>query len=317
MGNLPAIRVTPSPTFGIVGVDYTGHFWLRHGIRGKSRTKVYLALFVCMVTKAVHIEIVSSLTTEAFLMALKRFVSRRGIPTKIFSDNATTFVGANSRLHALYNLFKSLAFQKQIIDFCSNSSIDWTFIPPRSPHVGGIWEAGIKILKRHLLREIGEAVLSYEELLTTVTHVEAILNSRPLIRPTDDAAEFNYLTPAHFLIGRPLTALPDPNALQQQSVRCHWNQTQNALANIWTRWTKEYLLSLQQRSKWTAVSPNIKTGTPVLLIDDNLPPLEWRLGVITQTFPGRDGRTRTVQVQTNAGSFVRHIHRLCPLPIHD
>lgn len=268
-----------------------------------------------MVTKAVHIEIVSNLTTENFLMALKRFTARRGLPSAIYSDNATTFVGANKRLEALHKLFQSLAFQKAVIDFCTNSRIKWHFIAPRSPHVGGIWEAGIKMLKRHLIKELGDTMLSYEQLLTVTTHVEAILNSRPLIRPTDDVSEFNYLTPGHFLIGRALKALPEPNYFEPKSLRSHWDSTQHALCTIWKRWSKEYLQSLQQRSKWNTASPNIALRTPVLIMDDNLPPLEWRMGIISQLFPARDGRVRTVEVKTQSGVFIRHINRLCPLPL--
>ncbi|XP_058446175.1 uncharacterized protein LOC131427206 [Malaya genurostris] len=152
MGNLPDYRVTPSPVFSNTGVDYAGPFLLKNEGRKTVPYKAYIAIFVCMTTKAIHIELVSNLTTANFIAALKRFISRRGMVSHMYSDNGTTFVGANHELAALRKLFEEQTHQTELNDFCIAKGIQWHFIPPRSPHFGGIWEASVKSVKHHIKR---------------------------------------------------------------------------------------------------------------------------------------------------------------------
>jgi hypothetical protein len=142
MGNLPACRLQPCRPFIKSGVNYAGPFIIKEGVYKRKRLlKAYIALFVCMTTKAVHIELVSDLTTDAFLATLKRFIARRGIVTDLFSDNGTNFVGANNELHNLEQLFKNQINGEKIVNTMANDQITWHFIPPRAPHFGGLWEA--------------------------------------------------------------------------------------------------------------------------------------------------------------------------------
>ncbi|XP_055542843.1 uncharacterized protein LOC129728429 [Wyeomyia smithii] len=174
MGDLPSYCVQPAPTFANTGVDFAGPFLLKSSSVGRKplTTKSYVCLFVCMLTRAIHIELVSDLTTEAFLTALRRFTSRRGIPSKMFSDNATNFVGAQNELVRLAEMFKNQLEVRKITEFCSRQGFEWSFIPPRSPHFGGVWEAGVKQVKFHLTRIVGDRRLSYEELYTTLTQIK-------------------------------------------------------------------------------------------------------------------------------------------------
>lgn len=134
MSDLPAERTSISRPLTTAGVDLTGAYSIKcTGHRTTRYNKVYIAFFVCFVTRAVHIESVMDLTTEAFLSALERFVSHQGLPKLIYSDNATNFVGS-------HNVFE----QSKILEFTSTNSIKWKFIPPRSPHQGGLWESAIK-----------------------------------------------------------------------------------------------------------------------------------------------------------------------------
>ncbi|XP_033363319.1 uncharacterized protein LOC117241540, partial [Bombus vosnesenskii] len=155
MGDLPAARITESRPFINVGIDYCGPFYIKERKdRNRRKIKVYVAIFVCLAVKAVHIELVSDLTSEAFIAALRRFIARRGFCVTISSDNGTNFVGANNELRELRNLLQSDDHKAQVQSFLADRRIEWHFIPPNSPHFGGLWEAAVKSFKRHLRRVV-------------------------------------------------------------------------------------------------------------------------------------------------------------------
>ncbi|UYV74134.1 hypothetical protein LAZ67_11002214 [Cordylochernes scorpioides] len=163
MGDLPIHRIIPSSPFSKTGIDFAGPFITKPNvIRTKVTLKSYIALFICFSTKAIHLEIVSDLSTPAFLAAFRRFISRRGKPSDIFTDNATNFKGAKNILNNIHQLVKDSSIQSYV----ANEHITWHFIPPSAPNFGGIWEAGIKSLKYHLLWCLKSAVLNFEELNT-------------------------------------------------------------------------------------------------------------------------------------------------------
>lgn len=176
MGDLPSKRLASDFPFKVCGVDYAGPFYVkdRKG-RGAKLSKCYLALFVCFTVKANHLGLVSDLTTSAFILALKRFISRRGKPTRIFSDNGTNFVGANSKLKALGKFLRDN--KGSILDSCANDNIEWRFIPSSSPHFGGLWEAGVKSTKYHFKRVVGNNRLTFEEMYTVFVQIECLLNA--------------------------------------------------------------------------------------------------------------------------------------------
>ncbi|GFW23809.1 hypothetical protein TNCV_4496861 [Trichonephila clavipes] len=211
MGNLPKHRVTLERPFFSCGIDYAGPVLIKcNKGRGTKSTKGYIALFVCLATKAVHIEAVGDLTTDSFIAALRRFSARRGAPRHIYSDNGTNFVGARRKLDEIRKLWLSLPTNEAISYYLSKSSIDWHFIPPSSPHFGGIWESGIRSVKFHLKRVLGETILTFEELTTLLTQIEGLLNSRPLSYVNDSDIEcISTLTPSHFLTGDVLLSVPE------------------------------------------------------------------------------------------------------------
>lgn len=166
MGELPKQRVTPSPPFSTCGVDYAGPIMVKQGVYRPRIVKSYIAVFVCMATKAIHLELVSDMTTDAFIAALRRFISRRGLVSQMHSDNGTNFRGAYHELHRLYELFKEQQEVNHIIQFCQTKEIEWHFIPPDAPEFGGLWEAAVKSAKTHMKKIIGNNVVTFEEMTT-------------------------------------------------------------------------------------------------------------------------------------------------------
>ncbi|XP_037952603.1 uncharacterized protein LOC119683069 [Teleopsis dalmanni] len=313
MGNLPKDRVSPTRPFFNSGVDFLGPVWIHYKIRGKKPCKAYIAVFCCFSTKAVHLEIVSDLTTNAFIYALQRFISRRGRCKNIYCDNATNFVGACKQLDELKSSIYSLTAQNQVTRFCTDKGMTFHFIPPRAPHFGGIWEAAVKSAKHHLKRSVNTLHLTYEELETVVVQIEAILNSRPITPQSSDPNDLIALTPGHFLIGEPLTAMPENSSVSSRSLPSCWKASAQIQQNFWSRWSNEYLNELQYRNKWKTEAENVKQGTMVIIKEDNTPPMEWPLGRIVRTYPGIDGKVRVVDVKTKNGIWKRPIHRLAPL----
>ncbi|XP_018373144.1 PREDICTED: uncharacterized protein LOC108767666 [Trachymyrmex cornetzi] len=221
MGELPAARVNPSPPFAHIGVDYAGPFNILPFVgRGQKTRKHYVALFVCLATRAVHLEMVEDYSADGFLSAFRRFSSRRGLPRRMYSDNGTNFHGADRELQ---RQFQSMMHDPAIRDSIAVDKVDWEFIPLAAPHFGGLWEAGVKSFKGHLRRAIGARTISRAEFATLLCQIEACLNSRPIAALSDDPSDMSALTPGHFLIGRPLIAGPEESVLEINADRLsHW-----------------------------------------------------------------------------------------------
>ncbi|XP_047038037.1 uncharacterized protein LOC124643200 [Helicoverpa zea] len=315
MGQLPSARVTPNKPFLCTGVDYAGPINIRVSKgRGNKSYKGYIALFICMSTRAVHIEVVSELSTKGFLAAYKRFVARRGRCAELYSDNGTNFVGAARELLVLYNAEKS-NFNAELAEYLATNGTEWHFIPPHAPNFGGLWEAGIKSTKYHLKRIIGNTTLTYEEMATVLAQVEACLNSRPLSY-VEDEDKVDILTPAHFLIGEPAVLVPDSNYEKANiSSLQRWQLQQRMMQEFWRRWSHDYLHQFLQRRKWAHQIPEPSVGTVVLVKEDDMPPGKWLLGRIEQKHCGPDGIARVVTLRTKASIIKRPVSKLCVLPM--
>lgn len=318
MGDLPAVRIQKvQRPFVNVGVDFAGPIIIRSMVkRSRVNMKAYIAIFVCLSTKAMHIETVSSLSTTAFISCLKRFVARRGFPSTIHSDNGTNFIGTSRELSEVY---KHLAEHGQeIAGYLAKHEVQWKFIPPSAPNFGGIWEAGVKSVKGHLRKLTGDTKFTFEELSTFLSQIEAILNSRPICPMSIDVTDLNVLTPGHFLIGQPLISVPEHDVTDIPLNRLsRFQYIQRLVQEFWIKWKRDYLNHLQSRSKWTTLTDNIKEGDMVVLHRDDIPPMQWDLGRISKCYSGPDGLIRVVDVTTAHSTYKRSISKISRLPSLD
>lgn len=311
MAALPRPRVTPAPPFSSSGVDYCGPFQLRIGTqRTRTLTKTYVVIFVCMATKAVHIDVAHDLSTRAFLNVFTRFTSRRGPCSHLYSDNGTAFVGANRILQQDLAEWRNAYTQQQV----ANSGTQWHFITPAAPHQGGLWEAAVKSAKRHLRRVVGEQSMFFDSFYTLLARIEACLNSRPLIPLHDSFDDRLALSPADILTGRSFVAVPEPpvpdvprNRLKQ------YQHVQYLHEQFWRKWNDEYLATLQARNKWQRPADNLQINDIVVIRHENLPPTKWRLGRIIATHPGPDGLIRNVTIRHEKGTCDRAVQKVCRL----
>lgn len=313
MAPLPPARCSSdAPVFSHTAVDYAGPLYVR-SLPGPGYTahKCYIAVFVCLSVKAVHIELVHSLSTRSFLEAFDRFTADRGLVTEMYSDNGTAFTGANNELK---RVFKQALLDEKFQSNLAVKGIHWNFIPPNSPHFGGLHEAGVKSMKTHLSRIIGKFTPSVEELNTIIKRIQACLNSRPLVRPHDTPDDLDVLTPGHFLIGRELLAPPVPCLLKlHDNVLARWQRGQKIVQSFWKKYINYYLSTLQSRNKWRQNLNQIKLNDIVILKNDNNPPCKWTIGRIVREYPGPDKIKRVFDVQTKTGIYTRNITRMCKL----
>ncbi|XP_052470971.1 uncharacterized protein LOC128027405 [Carassius gibelio] len=306
MADLPVERILPDlPPFTNVGLDYFGPIEVK---RGRSTIKRYGVLFTCMSSRAVHLEVAFSLDTDSCIHALRRFVCRRGQVKHIRSDNGTNLVGAQVELKkALMMLDKS-----KIQDALLPDGIEWSFNPPAASHHGGVWERLIRSVRYVLNSTLHQQSIDDEGLQTLFCEVEAILNNRPLSTVSSDPYDLEPLTPNHILLLKTQPIMPPGIFLNSDLyARRRWKQVQYMADLFWHRWTKEYLLLLQERQKWTVVKKNLNVGDLVLVVDPTAPRGSWPLGRVLETKPDRKGLVRSVKLQTQTSILDRPITKLC------
>jgi hypothetical protein len=318
MADLPKERLVPyEPPFTYTGVDFFGPFFVK---RGRSSVKVYACIFVCFNSRAIHIEDVSSLETDTFIQALRRFISNRGSPKRIWSDNGTNFRGAEKELRLSIQNWNQesikTAMRSKEIEWEMRPISQWQFQTPVASHMSGVWERLIRSVRKSMKAVIGHpnAYVTKETLRTIFAEVVTILNSRPLCASSDDPNDFEALTPSHFLLQRQNVALP-PGHFTNHDLNCRkqWRRAQFLVNCYWKRWIKEYLPLLQSRQKWRREKRNLRKNDLVLVADKGTPRGKWSLARVTRVFPGRDGRVRTVEVKTKDTTFIRPITTLCLL----
>ncbi len=316
MGPLPSSRTDVALPFQSTGVDFAGPFTIRVGLpRSKKTSKAYLVVFICMLTKAVHLEVCLSLSTEAFTQTLRDFCNRRGTPTDLYSDNGSNFLGTRNEILQLQDFLAAKNTNRAINQLTKTKQFRWHLNPPRAPHMGGLWEGGVKAAKRILYTLLKDRIVTAEELRSLCIEAEAVLNSRPILEPASTDPDSGVaLTPGHLLTGRNLTSPPpmkvDVNS--KSSTLRRWNFIARLRHDFWQQWSSRYLQSLAKRQKWQLPTRDFRVGDVVIIKDDILRQARrWPLAVITQVYPGPDGHVRTVTLRCGGGAtYTRATNRL-------
>ena len=325
MPPLPKQRVSESVPFSHCGIDYCGPLY---NTEKSGSQKVWVCLFTCLVTSAIHLELIQDMSTEKFLLGLRRFVARHGSPCEIISDNASTFKLAQDTIDKLWG---QVLTETDVISYSVNEKIKWNFIVELAPWMGGFYERLIGLVKRSLRKAIGKLCLTNGQLLTVLKEAEAIINSRPLVYMGDDINSGITLTPAHFLslnpnVGPSNFSLEDdhdisfrPKVNSTENLILIWKKGLKHLEKFWQVWRDDYLLNLRERTQTKLKSPRVQTSSTakvghIVLIKDNLPRGCWRIGRITELIRSRDQQVRSARVLLPSKKMIgRPLNLLYPI----
>ena len=286
---LPHLRTQDVHPFTFTGVDFTGALYVQHG---GQEIKVYLCLFTCATTRALHLEIVQDLTAETFLLTFRKFAARRSLPRIMISDNGSTYLSAANELHSLMHLPE---VQKEL----GKRGVTWQFIPKKAPWYGGFWERLVGITKAAIKKVVGRRHISLSTLETIIVEIEAVLNDRPLTFVPSDLGEPEPLTPAHLLHGRRITCLPyqtvefdeltDPSYREASEVHRKAKLQAAILRDFRKRWLHEYLTSLRDYHKTSGNNQQVVKKGDVVLVHDDSSRATWKMAVVQDLIVGKDG----------------------------
>ena len=317
--DLPTERVSEDPPFTHVGLDFAGPLVIANG--NSNESKVYICLFTCAATRAIHLELCGSLNAQNFLLAFRRFVSRRGLPATLTSDNAKTFKSSSKEI-------RKITRSNEVWRYLVDQRISWSFIVEKAPWWGGFWERLVRSVKRPLKKVLGRSTQNFEELRTILVEIESVINARPITYLYDDANSISYpLTPADLIYGRRVTSTP--NGAHHEIISTHQSLTRrarhhkNLLQQVTKQWRQEYLTSLREQSN---VGNNrngaqeILIGDIVLLKNDSTKRIFWKLARVEELIPGADGRVRAAIVQVGSDdkppSYLRRVvQHLIPIEV--
>lgn len=307
MADLPSERVDPSPPFTYCGMDCFGPFLIKQARKVHKR---YGLLFTCFCSRAIHIEMLNDMSTDAFINGLRCFIAIRGSVRQIKCDQGSNFVGAKSEMaRALQKVDKD-----RLATFLTDRQCDLIMNAPHSSHVGGVWE-------RQTVRSVLCSTLSRSperlddaSLRTFLYEAMSIVNSRPLtVDNLNDPTSLEPLTPNHLLTMKSVTALPPPGKFIREDLyaRKRWRHVQYLAEQFWSRWRKEYLVNIATRQRWHTPRKNLQVNDIVMERDDGLPRNEWRLGRVTETTIDRDGLVRKVKICLGDRKLGKKGERLC------
>ena len=275
--------------------------------QGRSEAKRYGVIFTCFTTRAIHIEVIESLETDTFLNALVRFISRRGSPSKIFCDRATTFIGDRNEL----SLNMHRLNRDRIVRTARHLDIEWVFNVLLASCQGGVWERLIRTIRRVFAAIIHpNCRLTDDTLRTFMCEVENLINGRSFTKCSDDVNDDAPLTPDHSLILRGNASLPCGIFTDSDKYKRRWRHAQHLVCSFWRRWLSEYLPLLQSRQKWLDILENVHVGDFVLIVNANAPRGCWPLGLVTEVTEGRDGLVKIIKMVSRGKMVTRPITKI-------
>lgn len=308
MASLPEVRIEPNqPPFSNIGLDFFGPLLVR---QRRSTVKRYGMIFVCMTTRAIHLEVTHSLDTNSVLMGLSRFAARRGKPNSIFCDNWTSLIKTDKVLTEELNKLQKC----KIYEDCLNKGISFVYRPPFCSSMGGVYERMIRSVRSVLFSLCQQQTLDDERLSTFMVQVERILNSRPITQINSGLSDPSPLTPNMLLLFR--SNLPIPEAVcnsGENYCKRRWAQIQYMSDIFWKRWIKEYLPTLALRQKWLKGKLSVKKGDLVLLREPNCSRGMWPMALVEETMTSHDGIVRSCIVKRGKSKLKRALSSLCML----
>ena len=310
---LPECRVKSGHAFETIGVDFAGPFYCSNG---RKTIKAYITLFTCATSRAVHIEAATDMSVNTFKQSLRSFITRRGMPSRIISDNAQTFKSAAKWLKKLKN-------SEEVNNFLESKGINWQFNVARAPWWGGFFERLIGLVKSCLMKILGRAKISFKEFKECLLDVEATLNNRPLTY-LDEEFGPEALTPNHLIHGRriPTLAWEEPESDNEIDATRRWKHLQKQLQHFWKRWNREYVSSLREHHHLNSrtTKNSLKPGAIVLIQQEGVSKSRWKLGRVDRLIEGKDGiiRGAVLKVVSNDRIYTveRPIQRLCLLELY-
>ena len=316
MADLPKDRISEEPPFSYCGIDMFVPFTVKDGRKEKKR---YGALFTCLSSRAVHIEVSHSMSTDPFIMCLRRFIGRRGYVRVIRTDNGTNFVGASAEL---IESFQEMDHVK-IGEYSQQHGGEWIWWKRNSPlasNMGGVWERQIRTARNilnSLLKRHG-ASLTDESLQTLLTEVEAIVNSRPLTTDViNDVTSPVPLSSINLLTMKSRVVMPPPGVFTSADMysRKHWRWMQHLSNEFWSRWRKEVLLTLQNRQKWNNKTRNCEIGD-IVLVKDDMERNRWPMAKVVATYKEYKGVVRSVRLLMGSVDRVSQKSRYLERPVN-
>uniref|UniRef100_A0A1I8AFR5 Integrase catalytic domain-containing protein n=1 Tax=Steinernema glaseri TaxID=37863 RepID=A0A1I8AFR5_9BILA len=325
---LPTERVSRASAFEHIGLDYFGPLKIK---QAKNNGKMWVIMITCMSTRAIHLEMVFDMTTLSFLSAFRRFISRRGCPRSILSDNAAQLKLASK---TMADIFTDVINDPEVTTYCTSKRIQWNFTTEHAPWQGGMYERMIGLVKETMRSAIGRKFLSPDEYHTTLLEVEAAVNSRPLTYQHGDEDSRAVLRPVDFLnpgakIGLPTHRSasddgdPDyipPGAESREQLLQIYDQTTAKLDRAWDYFREHYLKSLRMRAQLIHRGSKHhehaipRVGEVVIVQDDNLPRGEWKVARVTEVVKSQDHEIRTAKIRLPSSRIVaRPLNQLYPL----
>jgi hypothetical protein len=291
MAPLPAERLKPSPAFHYTMVDYFGPFPLKGEVNKRSQGRGYGVLFTCLYTRAVYADVAHDYSTDGFLTVFRRFVTIRGYPSKIYSDNGSQLVRASKELKDAIKVLK----WDVICKFGAETGMLWKFSAADAPWQNGCVEILIKAIKKSIKLAVGAQVLRYSEMQTVLYEAANMVNERPVGRHPTDPNEGKYLCPNDMLLGRASNRVP-AGPFGEVTARRRYEFIQKICDTFWKKWTINYFPSLLIQQKWHTSKREVMLGDIVLVKDANIIRGNWKLGKVSKVFCGEDQRVRRCTV---------------------